>query len=100
MYAVIASLGIILGAGYMLWLYQRVAFGTVTNPDNENLADMNTREVAAALPLVALVFFIGVYPNAAFKVMHASVENLIQHVHTKSQIVPAAAQLINTALGN
>ena len=99
-YAVIASLGIILGAGYMLWLYQRVAFGTVTNPDNENLADMNTREVAAALPLVALVFFIGVYPNAAFKVMHASVENLIQHVHTKSQIVPAAAQLINTALGN
>ena len=79
----IASLGIILGAGYMLWLYQRVAFGKITNPHNEHLADMNMREVAAALPLVVLVFFIGLYPNAAFSVMHVSVANLIQHVNAK-----------------
>jgi NADH-quinone oxidoreductase subunit M len=91
-YAVIASVGIILGAGYMLWMYQRVAFGTITNPHNEHLADMNLREVAAALPLVALVFIIGLYPNAAFRVMHVSVSNLIQHVQAKVQAVPAAAQ--------
>ena len=98
-YAVFASVGIILGAGYMLWLYQRVAFGTITNPQNENLADMNLREVVAVLPLVALVFIIGVYPNAAFNIMHASVENLIRHVNTKAQIVPAVAQMISTTIG-
>jgi len=97
-YAVIASLGIILGAGYMLWLYQRVAFGTVTNPHNEHLADMNTREVVAALPLVALVFIIGLYPNAAFGVMHTSVANLLQHVNAKMQSAPALTQAVGSIL--
>jgi NADH-quinone oxidoreductase subunit M len=94
-YAVIASLGIILGAGYMLWLYQRVAFGKITNPHNEHLVDMNLREVAAALPLVVLVFAIGFYPNAAFSVMHASVENLVQHVNAKVQAAPAVVQTVS-----
>jgi NADH-quinone oxidoreductase subunit M len=98
-YAVISSLGIILGAGYMLWLYQRVAFGKITNPHNEHLADMNLREVAAALPLVLLVFVIGLYPNSAFSVMHASVSNLIQHMHAKMETAPAVAQAIGTILG-
>ncbi len=99
-YAVIASLGIILGAGYMLWLYQRIAFGKITNPHNEHLADMNIREVAAALPLVVLVFAIGLYPNAAFSVMHASVSNLIQHVNAKVATAPAAIQTMSTLIGN
>ncbi len=99
-YAVIASVGIVLGAGYMLWLYQRIAFGTITNPHNEYLADMNVREAAAALPLVALVFIVGLYPNAAFSVMHASVSNLIQHVNAKAQVAPAVAQIITRVLGN
>jgi NADH-quinone oxidoreductase subunit M len=99
-YAVIASLGIILGAGYMLWLYQRVAFGKITNPHNEHLSDMNAREVVAALPLVVLVFAIGLYPNAAFTVMHASVSNLIQHVNAKVATAPAAIQTMSTLIGN
>jgi len=99
-YAVIASIGIVLGAGYMLWLYQRVAFGKITNPHNEQLADMNLREVAAALPLVVLVFFIGLYPNATFGVMHASVSNLIHHVNAKVQAVPAVTQMLTTVIGN
>jgi NADH-quinone oxidoreductase subunit M len=99
-YAVIASLGIILGAGYMLWLYQRVAFGTITNPHNQHLTDLNTREVVAALPLVALVFIIGLYPNAAFGVMHASVANLLQHVNAKMQTAPAVTQALGTLIGN
>jgi NADH-quinone oxidoreductase subunit M len=97
-YAVIASLGIILGAGYMLWLYQRIAFGKITNPQNELLADMNTREVVAALPLVALVFFIGLYPNAVFGVMHASVANLLHQVNAKMQSAPAIAQTLSGIL--
>ncbi|MDA8098445.1 MAG: NADH-quinone oxidoreductase subunit M [Nitrospiraceae bacterium] len=99
-YAVIASLGIILGAGYMLWLYQRVAFGKVTNPHNEHLSDMNLREVVAALPLVILVFAIGLYPNAAFQVMHASTEHLIQHMQAKAQTLPAVAQAVGALTGH
>ena len=99
-YAVIASLGIILGAGYMLWLYQRIIFGKITNPHNEHLTDMNLREIAAALPLIILVFYIGLYPNAAFQVIHASADNLIKHVHAKAQVIPAAAQAMSTLVGN
>jgi NADH-quinone oxidoreductase subunit M len=98
--AVIASLGIILGAGYMLWLYQRIALGKITNSHNEHLADMNPREVVAALPLVALVFIIGLYPNAAFGVMHASVANLVQHMQAKMQSAPALTQALGTLIGN
>jgi NADH-quinone oxidoreductase subunit M len=98
-YAVIASIGIILGAGYMLWLYQRVAFGKITNPHNEDLKDMGLREIVAALPLVILVFAVGLYPNIAFRVMHASVSNLIQHVNAKAQTLPAVVQVIGTAIG-
>jgi NADH-quinone oxidoreductase subunit M len=99
-YAVIASIGIILGAGYMLWLYQRIIFGTITNPHNEHLTDMNVREIAAALPLVILVFYIGLYPNAAFQIIHASADNLIKHVHAKAQALPAAVQAMSTLVGN
>jgi len=98
-YAVLASLGIILGAGYMLWLYQRVAFGTVTNPHNEHLQDMNLREIVAALPLVILVFAIGLYPNAVFQIMHASADNLIRHVQAKAHALPAAAQAVQILVG-
>jgi len=99
MYAVIASLGIILGAGYMLWLYQRVAFGKITNSHNEHLADMNAREIVAAFPLVVLVFLIGLYPNAAFGVMHASVENLVQQINAKVASAPAVTQILSTVVG-
>src|SRR5574341_1362298 len=98
-YAVIAALGVVLGAGYMLWMYQRVAFGKITNPHNEHLADMNLREIAAALPLVILVFWIGVYPNATFKIIHVSAANLIQHVQAKAQMAaPVATQVVSTVV--
>jgi NADH:ubiquinone oxidoreductase subunit 4 (subunit M) len=60
---------------------------------------MNLREVAAALPLVVLVFVIGLFPNSAFGVMHVSVSNLIQHMHDKVQAAPAVAQTLGTILG-
>src|SRR5438445_4280737 len=55
------SLGVVLGAAYLLWLYQRVMFGPVTQFANEELPDLNAREYATLLPLVALAFWIGVY---------------------------------------
>jgi NADH-quinone oxidoreductase subunit M len=59
-----AALGIILNAGYMLWLYQRMFFGNIENPKNEKLPDMSGREWAYMLPLVVLSLWIGIYPKS------------------------------------
>lgn len=62
-WAGIAALGIVLNAAYLLWLYQRMFFGEVTNPANRSLKDLSKREWAYLLPLVLLSVFIGVYPK-------------------------------------
>ena len=61
------TLGIVLGAAYLLWLYQRVMFGNVTHDVNKTLPDLNVREYAVLLPLVALAFWIGIYPEAVLR---------------------------------
>jgi NADH-quinone oxidoreductase subunit M len=58
-----AVLGVVLGAAYLLWLYQRVFWGKVTNEENRHLVDLNAREVATLVPLVVLCFWIGLYPK-------------------------------------
>ncbi|HLA79588.1 MAG TPA: NADH-quinone oxidoreductase subunit M [Vicinamibacteria bacterium] len=55
--------GIVLGAAYLLWLYQRVFWGKITNEENRHLTDLNARELATLIPLVALCFWIGIYPK-------------------------------------
>ena len=62
-YAVFATTGVILAAIYMLWVYQRVMFGKVTNPKNENLKDLSAREIVIMLPLLLFIFWIGIYPT-------------------------------------
>jgi NADH-quinone oxidoreductase subunit M len=94
-YAVIALLGIVLIAAALLWLYHRVAFNSVTNALTGRIADLDNRELAAMIPLVVLVFFIGLFPNVVFSVMHSSVANLVRHIHAKLQTAPAAVQIIN-----
>src|SRR5271155_4537315 len=73
--------GVILGAAYLLWLYQRVMFGSVTNPANEHLPDLNAREYATLIPLVVLAFWIGIYPAPLFKVVEQPVHRLVERVH-------------------
>jgi NADH-quinone oxidoreductase subunit M len=63
--------GIVLGAAYLLWLYQRVFWGKITNEENRHLSDLNTRELATLVPLVALCFWIGVYPRPFLAFLHA-----------------------------
>jgi NADH-quinone oxidoreductase subunit M len=74
-------LGVVLGAAYLLWLYQRVMFGNITNPANEHLPDLNTREYATLLPLIALAFWIGIYPKPLFDVLRVPVARLVQRVN-------------------
>src|SRR6202451_1776111 len=85
-------LGVILGAAYLLWLYQRVMFGNVTNPANEHLPDLNAREYATLLPLVALAFWIGIYPKPLFDVLDKPVHALVERVHPGYYSAPELIQ--------
>jgi len=72
--------GVILAAAYLLWLYQRVFFGHNNNPKNQSLRDLNARELATFIPLVALAFFIGLYPKPLFQILATPVNNLVATV--------------------
>jgi len=78
---VLAASGIIIGAGYMLWLYQRVFF-MKTNPKVAGLQDVNMRELITLLPMVVLIFWIGIYPNVFLSFMHPSVRHLLERVNS------------------
>lgn len=71
--AVIAATGVILSAAYMLWMFQRVMFGPVTNPENEHMSDLNAREWGYLTPLLVLMVVMGLFPNLFLKPMDASV---------------------------
>jgi NADH-quinone oxidoreductase subunit M len=61
--------GVILAAAYLLWLYQRVFFGSVTNPKNEKLHDLTPREIATFVPLIIMALWIGIYPKPFFQIL-------------------------------
>jgi NADH-quinone oxidoreductase subunit M len=75
-----AALGIILNAGYMLWLYQRMFFGNIENPKNESLKDLKGREWAYMIPLLVMSLWIGVYPKPFLDFIQKPVAGLVRHV--------------------
>jgi NADH-quinone oxidoreductase subunit M len=77
-YGVLAATGVILGAAYMLWMFQRVMFGKITRPENEKLKDLNAREITILVPMVIMIFLMGIYPKLFFSKMDASVEKFIK----------------------
>jgi NADH-quinone oxidoreductase subunit M len=79
-WAVLASTGIVLGAAYLLWLYQRVFWGPLDNPANKLLADVNRRELLTLLPLVALMLWIGIFPSTFFEKIAVPVDYIVQKV--------------------
>jgi NADH-quinone oxidoreductase subunit M len=72
--------GVILAAAYLLWLYQRVFFGNVTNPKNEKLNDLTPREVLTFVPLIIAAFWIGLYPKPFFQILEQPVNHLVLQV--------------------
>jgi NADH-quinone oxidoreductase subunit M len=82
----LATLGIIFAAVYMLWMYQRVAFGAVTHDENRTLRDLSLREWVVVLPLVLLIVWIGVYPAAFTGKTEATVEALLAQVQSKASV--------------
>jgi len=85
--------GVVLAAAYLLWLYQRVFFGTVTNPKNEKLHDLTPREVLTFVPLLIMTFWIGLYPKPFFQILEQPVNQIVQNVRN-----PQAGGAVNAAL--
>src|ERR671910_704258 len=73
----VAASGIVLGAAYMLWLYQRTMFGKIDNPKNERLPDLSLREFATFAPLIVLAVWIGLYPSPFLARLETSVNKVI-----------------------
>jgi NADH-quinone oxidoreductase subunit M len=81
MWAAVAATGIVLGAGYMLWLYQRTMFGKIENPKNASLPDLDLREFATFAPLIALAFWIGLYPSPILDRLAPAVNTVVARVN-------------------
>ena len=75
--AAIAATGVILAAGYALYLYRRVVFGALEKDTLKSILDLNRREVVTLAPLLAATIFFGVYPSPIMNVTAVSVENLV-----------------------
>ena len=70
----------VLGAAYMLWLYRRVVFGSVTNPEVSTMKELSGREMVLFVPIILLVIWLGIYPKAYMAAMEPSVAQLIKQV--------------------
>jgi NADH-quinone oxidoreductase subunit M len=76
--AVLASLGVILGAAYMLWLYKRVVFGKLVNPDLKQMVDLNKSELFILSCLAVPILFFGFYPDLLINTIEVSITDLIK----------------------
>ncbi len=75
--ALFATTGIILSAGYALWLYRRIIFGTITNPALKHIKDLSWREITVIAPLIVITIWFGFHPNPILDISATSVEALM-----------------------
>jgi NADH-quinone oxidoreductase subunit M len=87
-FAGLAALGVILAAIYMLTMFQKIFLGPTDKPENQMLRDLNAREVITLVPLIILIFWIGLYPKPFFRVLEEPVARLVQQVH-KEYVYPS-----------
>jgi len=87
-----ATSGIVLGALYLLWLYQRVIFGPVTEPKNQALEDLSPREIVVLVPIVVLAIVMGVYPKPFLDRIEPSVERMLAPLHPVAAAVARPAE--------
>jgi NADH-quinone oxidoreductase subunit M len=84
-FAAFAVTGIVLGAAYMLWLFQRTMFGEPEGPENQNMTDLNFRQLCYMLPLVILMFWIGLYPKPFLTRIEPTVNHYVGQVQAQHQ---------------
>jgi NADH-quinone oxidoreductase subunit M len=93
-WALFAATGIVLGAAYLLWMYQRVFFGEITNDKNKGLTDLNLREQWTLIPLIVMAFWIGLYPKPFFRLMEPTVDRVLQRVAVAMPERESAAEAV------
>ncbi len=97
-YAFFAATGVIIAAVYLLWMFRRMMFGQLDKKENQELKDLNGREVALLLPLIALMFWMGFAPNPFLKEINYSSDKIVEHVLEQNGIIakPLSAPTVNT----
>ncbi len=85
-FAAFAATGVILSATYMLWMFQRVNYGPVTNDKNARLIDLTAREWVVLVPILAMTVLMGVLPNLFLRPMEASVQRMLSQVQQTSPV--------------
>jgi NADH-quinone oxidoreductase subunit M len=90
--AFLAATGLILGACYMLYLYRRVIFGVITREDVKAMLDLSWRERLVFAPLLALVFWMGIYPSSFLDPMKPAITAMIERGHVASLAAPHPVQ--------
>jgi NADH-quinone oxidoreductase subunit M len=83
-FAGLAALGVILAAIYILYMFQKMFLGPLDKEENKKLKDLNWREIATLVPLLVLIFWIGLYPKPFFALMAPAVDNLVKIIQTAS----------------
>jgi NADH-quinone oxidoreductase subunit M len=99
-WAAFAASGVVLGAAYMLYLYQRTMFGKIENPKNERLPDLTLREFATFAPLLVLAVWIGIYPSPFLRRLDTSVQRVIARVAPEYGTQTAAASPGRSSVGS
>jgi len=100
MWAAFAASGVVLGAAYMLYLYQRTMFGKIENPKNEHLLDLNHREFATFAPLLVLAVWMGIYPTPFLRRLESSVNHIVVRVNSQYASVCGGGAPTASAVGD
>ncbi|MDI6803156.1 MAG: NADH-quinone oxidoreductase subunit M [Bacteroidota bacterium] len=79
-FSILAATGVILAAVYILWMFKRVMYGKITNPENQNLKDISKREITVLVPIIIFIIWIGVYPSTFLNKSAASTKQLIEKI--------------------
>ncbi|MDB4898927.1 MAG: hypothetical protein JWN53_735, partial [Gemmatimonadetes bacterium] len=89
--AVIAATSVIIAAAYLLWAIQRILFNALDKTENEHVSDLNRRELALMLPLLAGIIWLGVYPAPVLRRMQPAAEQFVRIVETRESMATADA---------
>jgi len=89
--SLLGSAGLILGACYMLFLYRRIIFGTITRDDLRGILDLSPRELAIFVPLITLTMWMGIYPSSFTSFFDATVASMVdQHAAALTAVTKLA----------
>ena len=86
--AVIATTAVIISAAYLLWAIQRILFNPLDKPENEHIPDLNRRELAILLPLIACIVWLGVYPAPVLRRMEGAASRFVSLVNARRDAPP------------